>query len=285
MINIVCIKWGTKFSSAHVNILYRSVKKHLKKEHNFVCFTDNTKGLDSNIDARPLWHDYVTLGLNYRKLKLYSEEILSSLDYNILYLDLDTVITGSILPFANLTGNTIWKSPSNGRLGFVYNTSLVRLVDDEFCEAWSLFKKNPQQLIYKSKTIDGWTGSDQAVISHLFGNTCNYVDESHGIISLRDHSEMCSVEKLKRGIKIIGFYHNDKYGDMSDEVLQEKYPWIVEHWLSYADESDLEVLEKFKEDRKIPKERKARIAYLKKGRTRTRNTKIKKLGYVNRTVL
>lgn len=246
MINIVCIKWGTKFSSAHVNILYRSVKKHLTQEHNFVCFTDNAVGLDPAIDARPLWRDYVELGLNYRKLKLYSDEILSSLNYNILYLDLDTVITGTMLPFAKLNRNTIWKSPSIGRLGFVYNTSFVRLVDNEFCSAWEKFKKNHQQLIHDSKVVDGWTGSDQAIISHLFGSTSNHVDESDGIISLRDHAEICSADKLKRGTKIIGFYHNDKYGDMSDEALQEKHPWIVQHWLSYADEADLLILENFK---------------------------------------
>lgn len=247
MINIVCIKWGTKFSSAHVNILYRSVKNHLTQEHNFLCFTDNAIGLDPAIYAQPFWRDYAELGLNYRKLKLYSDEILSLLDYNILYLDLDTVITGTMLPFANLNQNTIWKSPSNGRLGFVYNTSFVRLVDNEFCSAWKKFKKNHQQLIHDSKIVDGWTGSDQAIISHLFGATSNHVDESDGIISLRDHAEICSADKLKRGTKIVSFYHNDKYGDMSDEALQEKHPWIVQHWLSYADEADLLILKNLKE--------------------------------------
>ena len=283
MINIVCIKWGTKFSSAHVNVLYRSVKKHLKQEHNFVCFTDNATDLDPAIDARPLWNDFVDLGSNYRKLKLYSDEILSSLGYNILYLDLDTVITGTMLPFAKLTKNTIWKSPSIGKLGFVYNTSFVRLVDDEFCSAWDKFKKNPRQLIHDSKVVDGWTGSDQAVISHLFGSTSNHVDESDGIISLRDHPEICSAEKLKRGTKIISFYHNDKYGDMSDETLQEKYPWIVQHWLSYADERDLLILQDFREKKKVPKERKSRIKYLYKRRM-IRKELAKKNPYANRTV-
>lgn len=246
-LNIVCIKWGTKFTSAHVNILYRAVKAHMNGvEHNFVCFTDNSENLDKGIDSRPLWNDATNFKLNYRKLKLYSHEILESLNYNIIYLDLDTVITGSLLPFSNLEKNTLWKSISSGKRKFVYNTSFVRIVDDEFCSAWELFKENPEKLIHNSKVIDGWTGSDQAIISHLFGHTSQYVDESDGIISLRDHQEICSKPFLPNWVKMVSFYHNVKCGDMSNIHLIKKHPWLTEHWLSYADENDIKTLKSFK---------------------------------------
>lgn len=47
---IVCLKWGnTLYSPEWVNRLYRGVKRHLTPPFNFVCFTDETAGLDPGI--------------------------------------------------------------------------------------------------------------------------------------------------------------------------------------------------------------------------------------------
>lgn len=244
MLNIVCIKWGNKFTSAHVNVLYRSVKHRLKDDHNFVCFTDNAKDLDPGIDVRPLWNDFATMKGNYRKLKLYSEEILSSLNYNVIFLDLDTIVSGTLLPFSRMKENTLWNCPSIGKNSYVYNTSFVRIVDDTFCRAWYEFKKNPANLIAQAKA-QCWTGTDQAIISYMFGGKTREVNEDDGIISFRDHQDICLCDKLPRKVRIVSFYHNSKYGDTSDPHLVEKYPWITEHWLSYCNDVDRLVLEKF----------------------------------------
>ena len=49
--NVICIKWGTKFGPEYVNRLYHMVEKNLSIPHRFVCFTDNSEGLEI-IEAR-----------------------------------------------------------------------------------------------------------------------------------------------------------------------------------------------------------------------------------------
>jgi len=283
MLNVVVIKWGTKFTSAHINILYRSVKANLSVPHNFVCFTDDPTNLDSEIITKPLWDNPFDLKGNYRKLGLYNIDILKSLDCNILLLDIDTVITGDITHLAKLKKNTLWKAPSITQKGFVYNTSLVRIVNTKYRKAWDLFQKDHTNLINSAKGLEKWSGTDQAIMSYLFGATSNIITEQDGIVSLRDHSDVCQNDVLPEWVRIVSFYHNSKYGDMSNENLHKKHPWLVEHWLSYADESDLEILKNSTQPKSRRKEsvneRKQRIRFLLEKKPNRR------ANYGNRTVL
>lgn len=52
-VNIVCLKWGTRYPASFTNILYASVKRHLHRPFRFVCFTDDPTGLTEGIDAQP----------------------------------------------------------------------------------------------------------------------------------------------------------------------------------------------------------------------------------------
>ena len=54
MRNVVCMKWGTKFSPNYVNILASRVKKNLAGDYRFVCFTDDPTGLREDVETRPL---------------------------------------------------------------------------------------------------------------------------------------------------------------------------------------------------------------------------------------
>lgn len=53
-VNVICMKWGTKFPALYVNRLHSMVSRHLKRPHRFVCFTDDPTGLHSAIEALPL---------------------------------------------------------------------------------------------------------------------------------------------------------------------------------------------------------------------------------------
>ena len=48
-LNVVCVKYGTKYGSDYVNKLYAGVMRHLSIEHTFTCFTEDGEGLDVNI--------------------------------------------------------------------------------------------------------------------------------------------------------------------------------------------------------------------------------------------
>lgn len=52
-VNIICLKWGTRYPASFTNILHASVRRHLRRPFRFVCFTDDPTGLDEGIDAQP----------------------------------------------------------------------------------------------------------------------------------------------------------------------------------------------------------------------------------------
>ena len=55
---VVCVKWGTKYGPAYVNKLFHGVRRHLRREEanpfTFVCFTDDSAGLEESIVVRAL---------------------------------------------------------------------------------------------------------------------------------------------------------------------------------------------------------------------------------------
>ena len=49
MKNVLCIKWGSKYSADYVNNLYSMVERHLSLSHRFVCLCFNRVAHKSNI--------------------------------------------------------------------------------------------------------------------------------------------------------------------------------------------------------------------------------------------
>ena len=54
MVNVLCMKWGTKYPADYVNTLYSMVARNLSREFRFVCLTEDATGLDPKIEAFPL---------------------------------------------------------------------------------------------------------------------------------------------------------------------------------------------------------------------------------------
>merc|ERR1711871_504757 len=94
-LQVVCVKWGTKYDASYVNKLASSVRRHLSVPHDFTCFTDDASSLDPGITARPL-PDAVPFHGWWFKAVLFSSEAGLPLGARVLYLDLDTVVTGCL---------------------------------------------------------------------------------------------------------------------------------------------------------------------------------------------
>lgn len=99
---ILCIKWGTVFSAAEVNLLFRACRANLDRPLRFVCLTDNEDGLDPEIESRPIPDieqtpaDWRRPGV-WRKISLYHPD-LHDLG-RVLFIDLDMAIVGSLEKF------------------------------------------------------------------------------------------------------------------------------------------------------------------------------------------
>ena len=89
--HLLCLKHGTKYSSDYVNRLYKMVKRNCTLPFEFVCLTEDTTGIDSNIKTIPL-----PAGLKgwWCKPYMYSADL--PLKGVVLYMDLDVVISNNI---------------------------------------------------------------------------------------------------------------------------------------------------------------------------------------------
>jgi hypothetical protein len=94
MLNVICVKHGTKYSELHVNRLYNMVSRHLTIEHRFVCFTEDPASINKNIDVRPLPTNLPISGW-WWKPYIFCNGHFDKTDIN-LFFDLDMVIIGNI---------------------------------------------------------------------------------------------------------------------------------------------------------------------------------------------
>ena len=102
MVNVCCVKSGTKYGAEYVNILFDMVRRNLTDgtPGRFVCFTDDPDGLSQGIDVETLPADLKSW---WGKLYLFSSEAFPKGD-RVIYFDLDLVITGLLDPLLTYDG-------------------------------------------------------------------------------------------------------------------------------------------------------------------------------------
>jgi hypothetical protein len=98
VVNILCIKWGTRYGPHYVNELLRGMRRHLRRPFLFHCCTDDSTGLDAQVRVIPFpsnpglkraWpHVLVKL--------LVTQDGFGGLSGPTLFLDLDVVVMDSI---------------------------------------------------------------------------------------------------------------------------------------------------------------------------------------------
>ena len=95
---IICMKWGTRYPSTYVNCLWSMIKRNTRRPTRLVCFTDDASGISPDVTTAPLPRIALPArigDLPWRKIALWAEEV-PGLSGDVLFLDLDVVITGSI---------------------------------------------------------------------------------------------------------------------------------------------------------------------------------------------
>ena len=126
---VICMKWGTRYGPDYVNRLYSMVQRHAKRPTRLVCYTDDASGLVAGVETFPLPHIVLPPNkewLPWRKLSLWQKD-LEGVSGDVLFLDLDVVITGSIDEFFDYEPGHFcvarnWTQPNAG----IGNTSIFR---------------------------------------------------------------------------------------------------------------------------------------------------------------
>ena len=102
MQTVICMKWGTRYGPNYVNRLWRMVKRLSKRDTRLVCFTDNGDGIDPAVQIEPIPHvnlpDHLKM-LPWRKIALWNDELSYCLSGEVLFIDLDVVLTGNLDDF------------------------------------------------------------------------------------------------------------------------------------------------------------------------------------------
>lgn len=162
MQTVCCIKWGTLFPPYYVNRLCRGVLRHVSRPTRFIAFTDNSSGLDPGIEVRPIPPIALPIkgirGGPWRKLALWSRDI--GVEGDILFLDLDVVVTGPLDPFFDFEPGKLclirnWTQEAEG----IGNSSVMRfpaggaphLVDDFETDAIAMSFRYVNEQIYLTK--------------------------------------------------------------------------------------------------------------------------------------
>ncbi|WP_442772082.1 glycosyl transferase [Paenirhodobacter enshiensis] len=99
MKQVICINWGTKYGPPFINRLYAMVARNITPPFRFTCFTDNFAGIRPEVDCQPLPEIPVEIPKTKRgiwpKARLWGPK-LGDLTGNVLFLDLDLIVTGSL---------------------------------------------------------------------------------------------------------------------------------------------------------------------------------------------
>lgn len=162
-VNVLCIKWGTKYGAEYVNRLYRGVAKYLDRPFRFLCLTDDGSGIDDGVEIAPLpvtpfdENDFDSRrgGETWRKVGLFQPG-LAGLVGDTLFLDLDIVITGPMDEFFDyqagkfcviqdwLEKKRAWMPGRDGRVG---NTSVFRFDPQRHTGVYTQFEANPSAVM------------------------------------------------------------------------------------------------------------------------------------------
>ena len=144
MLNVICVKHGTKYTGLHVNRLYSMVKRHLTIPYRFVCFTENSANIDPNVQIIKLPTELPISGW-WWKTYIFNKDHFHAGDIQ-LYFDLDMVIIDNIDKlYQYMPGHFIGLQ----NLGRVFNkpdclgSAVLRWSGNSYSRIWDKFIENP----------------------------------------------------------------------------------------------------------------------------------------------
>jgi len=147
---VICIKWGSRYGSEYVNRLLSMIRRHSQRDTRLVCFTDYADGIDPAVQIWPLPEINIpdrVARLPWRKVSLWQSP-LADLSGDVLFLDLDVVVTGNIDVFFDyMPGHFCvaenWTQPSQ-RIG---NTSCYRFPFGKYTHIFDDFNRDPESVL------------------------------------------------------------------------------------------------------------------------------------------
>ena len=236
IVNILCMKWGKKYTANDVNILFSMVQRNLSLPFRFVCFTDDKRGIRSEVEC----FDIPEIDIPekkavspWKKLVMFKKD-LYDLKGKALFLDLDIVIMDKIDCFFDHSEKfTIienWTQKGEG----IGNSSVYCFEIGKYSEVYEYYQNNFVEVTDQYR-------NEQIYLSKKIGDIEFWPDS--WCKSFKRHSippyliRYFVQPKKPEGVKILVFHGNPKpedaikggfYGNIFKYIKPCK--WIEENW-------------------------------------------------------
>lgn len=235
MKNVLCMKWGTKYGPAYVNVLHAMVGRHLSPPFRFICLTDDADGIEQGIECRPL--PSIELGgapphHGWRKISVFSPA-LHDLDGRVLFLDLDIVVVAALDPFFEQPGAFCiienWTQRGSG----IGNSSVFRFEAGAHLSVFEKFCRNAAAITRAHPNSQTWLSKAIGEKTYWPKDWCRSF--KHHCLPGRLLRPFVP-PRLPEGARIIVFHGDPKPPDAARGVWPggrrrlRAAPWIAEHW-------------------------------------------------------
>lgn len=240
---VLCLKWGTRYGSEYVNRLHSMVSRNTARDTRVVCFTDDPTGISSAVDVRMMPEFDLPERMRFhpfRRMFIFQKE-LDGLQGNLLHLDLDLLVTGSVdaffdyRPELDFVVAENWTQPGQ-RIG---NMSVFRFRVGALTRVWERFRPDPMAMMALYR-------NSQTFVCRTLGEVEFFPQEwclsfKHSILP-RWPLNFIMTPALPEDARIVAFTGKPDI----DEAAQGKWPvkspwkrlykhvrptpWIAEHW-------------------------------------------------------
>lgn len=180
MYNIVCLKYGSKYTSEHVNALFHGVKNNTSLQHRFVCFTEDPTGLEC--ESLPIPCEETGW---WGKLSMFKKS-LYDLEGTLLFIDLDMHINNSIDDYLHLGNLQDLYVMRDFAWDTEYSSAIMRFPIGKYSKVWEHYTKIKD-------SIKGIKTGDQNIINIVYNNNIKST-RSKAIEKFRLSSETVDVK-------------------------------------------------------------------------------------------
>ncbi len=239
---IICIKWGNRYPSEYVNRLWSMIQRHTARPTRLVCYTEDPEGINEGVEIYPLPAIELPEVIKFhawRKVSLWQKE-LQGIEGDVLFIDLDVVITGSLDEFFDYKPESTFCVIENwtqmkSKIG---NTSVYR------------FRVGAHTYIYDKMQAQGLEmlkkyGNSQTFISNVINEKDFWPEPwcqsfKHTMMPAWPLN-LIKVTPLKSDTKVVCFTGKPDPDEARDGIWKAPWykrfykhvkptPWIAEHW-------------------------------------------------------
>jgi hypothetical protein len=168
MARFYCLKWGSKYSHVYVNRLYNSLKKHYHKGFDMHCLTDNSVGINPEINIEPIpteWEHYPRTQIFTSEKMCYFNDQRAWIKGPKAWFDLDILIQADITKLIDAPKEKVtfiwnyWRDDQAAvdnydRMTTPINSSFVAWQDDLGNDMYHRLKKNQAKAFFTYPSFD-----------------------------------------------------------------------------------------------------------------------------------